>query len=70
MYTEYKVSFGNDINCSNDAITVATKSRWETVESGTLPTTPERISMDGAANQSFSNNMTSLEILKNVFGHQ
>jgi ATP-dependent DNA helicase RecQ len=35
-----------------------------------LPTTPERIPMDGAANQSFSNNMTSLEILKNVFGHQ
>jgi hypothetical protein len=32
MYTEYKVSFGNDINCSNDAITVATKSRWETVK--------------------------------------
>ena len=26
--------------------------------------------MDGAANQSFSNNMTSLEILKNVFGHR
>jgi hypothetical protein len=26
--------------------------------------------MDGAANQSFSNNMTSLEVLKNVFGHQ
>lgn len=29
MYTEYKVSFGSDINCSNDAITVATKSRRE-----------------------------------------
>jgi ATP-dependent DNA helicase RecQ len=26
--------------------------------------------MDGAANQSFSNNMTSLRMLKNVFGHQ
>ena len=26
--------------------------------------------MDGAANQSFSNNMTSLGILKSVFGHQ
>ena len=25
MFTEYKVSFGNDINCSIDAITVATK---------------------------------------------
>jgi superfamily II DNA helicase RecQ len=35
-----------------------------------LPTTPERISMDDAANQSFSNNMTSVEILKYVFGHQ
>jgi superfamily II DNA helicase RecQ len=26
--------------------------------------------MDSAANQSFSNNMTSLEFFKNVFGHQ
>jgi superfamily II DNA helicase RecQ len=63
------LSFDNDINCSNDAITVATKSRGETVESG-LQLQKEFQWTVLQTRARFSNNMTSLGILKNVFGHQ